>query len=538
VDVNGEMIVDAFAGAGGWEALSGVDALGIELDESACAIREAAGLRTLRGDVAALDPLDFAPCEGLIASAPCQAFSSAGKGEGRDAIEVYREAITIMAEGREINRDALDVASSDERGHLVLEPLRWALALNPRWIALEQVPPVLPLWEAMAVVLRERGYSVATSILSSERYGVPQTRQRAILIASLDRVVSMPPPTHQRYIAPRRSKVANSATALFAAPEPERIVAPEDRHLLPWVSMAQALSWIEGPSPSPSPTVTAGGGATGGVEVFASKGARERAANAVRFVNNSRENATTRAADEPAPTITAGHDHEERRWVVQTNNFTAVARDADGQRSKAGSVPYERDVDDPAPTVTGRIDTWKLRAGTNANDCSRPLDSPAPTIRYGDRLNDVSWVPEGQARNSGPGAEREPRPIDAPSYTIRAAGSGSHPSGVEWVTERPSTTVNCDPRIAEPGRHEPGESGSQYGSETVRVSIGEAAALQSFPADWPWSAAGTKTAAFRGVGNAVPPLLALHVLLAVVGPELAASFQERLAALTDRKVAA
>lgn len=36
-------------------------------------------------------------------------------------------------------------------------------------------------------------------------------------------------------------------------------------------------------------------------------------------------------------------------------------------------------------------------------------------------------------RNSGPGAARDPRPSDEPSYTIRAQGSGSHPSGVEWV---------------------------------------------------------------------------------------------------------
>src|SRR5690348_8279249 len=45
----------------------------------------------------------------------------------------------------------------------------------------------------------------------------------------------------------------------------------------------------------------------------------------------------------------------------------------------------------------------------------------------------------GQARNSGPGAARRPRPISEPSYTVRAQGSGSHPSGVEWVLRNNSS---------------------------------------------------------------------------------------------------
>ena len=74
--------VDLFAGPGGWDVGArelGLDPLGIELDDAACRVREAAGLRTLQGDVAALDPLDF-PCDLLIASPPCTAFSMAGKG--------------------------------------------------------------------------------------------------------------------------------------------------------------------------------------------------------------------------------------------------------------------------------------------------------------------------------------------------------------------------------------------------------------------------------------------------------------------------
>ena len=43
---------------------------------------KAPSLRTLQADVAALDPLDF-PCDLLIASPPCQAWSMAGRWIGR-----------------------------------------------------------------------------------------------------------------------------------------------------------------------------------------------------------------------------------------------------------------------------------------------------------------------------------------------------------------------------------------------------------------------------------------------------------------------
>jgi site-specific DNA-cytosine methylase len=153
------------------------------------------------------------------------------------------------------------------------------------------------------------------------------------------------------------------------------------------------------------------------------------------------------------------------------------------------------------------------------------------------------WPP-AQRRNSGPGAAREPRPTDqAPSYTIRAEGSGSHPSGVEWANDRPattitttrrsskgglvghsldalwpdkrpSTTVNGDPRISKPGHHDEHTSGSQQAG-AIRVTVEEAAALQSFPAGFPWQ--GTKTKRFRQVGNAIPPLLAYHILRSATG---------------------
>lgn len=62
VDVGSDCI-DLFAGPGGWDVGArdlGIDPLGVEYDDNACATRNAAGLRTLQGDVSALDPNDVA----------------------------------------------------------------------------------------------------------------------------------------------------------------------------------------------------------------------------------------------------------------------------------------------------------------------------------------------------------------------------------------------------------------------------------------------------------------------------------------------
>lgn len=291
--------LDLFAGAGGWDVGArelGLDPLGIELNEDACKTREAAGLRTLHADIAALDPMEFAPCRGLIASPPCPSFSRAGKRLGLQDLPIIYECVQRMLAGE----DPRSQAWHDERSALTLEPLRWALALRPEWIAFEQVPDVLPVWEHFAHALRTVGYMTWTGCLYAEQYGVPQTRERAFLMASRVKQPQPPAPTHQRF-----SQKHPPAESLCGT-------------VRQWVSMAEALGW--GMTERPAHTVTSGGVATGGAEPFGN-GARkaqraQRALGAWAYRSGAQRGQTVRLLGQPAPAIYFGNDSARAGWVT------------------------------------------------------------------------------------------------------------------------------------------------------------------------------------------------------------------------------
>jgi DNA (cytosine-5)-methyltransferase 1 len=222
-------IVDLFAGAGGWEEglrlLGSYDSVGIESDPVACRTAEAAGHRRLAADIATAEPSGFGGLWGLIGSPPCQAYSLAGKGLGRVDQEHVVACARDLAAGRDTRAEHTH-RCRDSRSLLTVEPLRWALALRPAWIALEQVPPVLGLWSLFAELLEGQGYRCAVGVLSAERYGVAQTRRRAFLIASRRGSVSLPAPSHRSFNFRR----------------PEQLL-DEEAGLAGWVSMAEALGW-------------------------------------------------------------------------------------------------------------------------------------------------------------------------------------------------------------------------------------------------------------------------------------------------------
>lgn len=301
------IIRDDFAGPGGWSEglriLGLRETYGIEFDRTACETARLAGHQRWQVDVTSPEvrnhPWSRRWIWLYIASPPCQPFSMAGAGAGRDAMAALIKAARLVADGDLPERAVEKVTASefvgnsalkmkrvtlDIRSVLVLEPLNVVREHRPRNVALEQVPPVLPIWEAYAEILREWGYSVWTGYVHSEQYGVPQTRKRAVLMASLDRDVSPPPPTHSRYHA--RS--------------PKRL----DDGVKRWVTMAEALTW--GMTQRPAMTVTGGGTSTGGAEVFghAARDAIKREAAAGRWIPEAPNGGDTSWSEvRPSPTI-------------------------------------------------------------------------------------------------------------------------------------------------------------------------------------------------------------------------------------------
>ena len=263
---------ELFAGPGGMSqgirlARPDLRMLGVEWDAPACQTASAAGHHRVHGDVREVRERVLQQIEHPVlyghSSPPCQGFSLSGKGAGRRDGDALLEAIAALAEQPGDRRDfdevdvqremdAFDLVAHDHRSVLTLEPLWWIAASRPRYVSLEQVPTVLPIWQAYAETLATWGYHVWTGILHAEQYGTPQTRRRAILMASLEGPVAPPAPTHSRYYPRDRARL--------------------DDGVLPWVSMAQALGW--GMDARPSMTVTGGGASTGGAEPFG-RGARD-----------------------------------------------------------------------------------------------------------------------------------------------------------------------------------------------------------------------------------------------------------------------
>jgi len=392
--------LDLFAGTGWGVACKrlGIEERGVELMAEAVATRTANGMETVYNDVwqgillsREMHEILYGAYTLLIGSPPCQTFSIAGKGAGLAALHEVLEAIRLHA--YKDPQALLEFGEKhDMRTALVLTPLAYVYRDRPKYVALEQVPTVLPVWEACAEIMREMGYSVKTAVLQAEQYGVPQTRKRAILVARLDgEEVQLPAPTHSRYYPASPTKL--------------------DPDVQKWVSMAEALGWADADP-----------------------------AQRLFCPTNLRPHAGIRTGDTPATTLAFGHDNP--RWLT----------------------PAE-------------LEDY------------RATGAPQPGVKLvQEELAALQTYPTGRGL------------VDRPSPTI--TGGGTETGGAEPIAKYHARYTSA------PGWHGP----------TDRLSTEEAGTLQTYEPPFVWC--GTKSKVFLQIGNAVPPLLAQHVLEALVEPSL------------------
>lgn len=186
-----------FTGAGGMDL--GVSQAGfrilaaIELDPHCCDTLRAVNARNgykpmiIEGDIRDIDPSDLmsrlelkpGALDLLCGGPPCQAFSQIGKQK----------------------------SLKDERGLLLFEMTRFAKALKPKAILIEQVKGLLSardargnrggVFQALLLDLERMGYAPKWKILNAADYGVPQNRERVFIVATRKpNGFEFPAPTH------------------------------------------------------------------------------------------------------------------------------------------------------------------------------------------------------------------------------------------------------------------------------------------------------------------------------------------------------
>lgn len=235
-------VVDLFSGCGGlalgFQQTGFRITHGIELMENAVkninynlGVRQGSGSTHVCGDITQMDEKELKKKIGpegciVIGGPPCQAYSLAGRAK----INSLREEGCYL---------------DDKRGYLFEDFLRFGIGLDARAIVMENVRQCtsygkLNVPERVAKILSDHHYKVRWTILNAADYGVPQIRERMILIALKgDTVPVLPKPTHS-------GKKFNGLYATtefqklmlcnhFTLPEPASDDAP------PWLTVEDAI---------------------------------------------------------------------------------------------------------------------------------------------------------------------------------------------------------------------------------------------------------------------------------------------------------
>ncbi len=168
MDWNNFTFIDLFAGIGGirlgFESVGGTCVFSSEFDEDACKTYEANFGEHPSGDITKIDAASIPDFDILLGGFPCQAFSIIGKKEG---------------------------FANETCGTLFFEIERILKEKRPKAFMLENVRNLTAhdngnTFRIIQEHLEALGYAVYAKVLNALDYGVPQKRERIIIVGFLD----------------------------------------------------------------------------------------------------------------------------------------------------------------------------------------------------------------------------------------------------------------------------------------------------------------------------------------------------------------
>ncbi|WP_374423213.1 DNA cytosine methyltransferase [Paracoccus sp. (in: a-proteobacteria)] len=459
-------VLDLFSGCGGislgFQAAGYHIAAAVEFDADAA---RSHGLNfhggedrhSIARDITATSPEDLTQALGLghassafdviVGGPPCQAFARVGRSKLREIAE-HPEAFR-----------------HDPRSRLYIEYLRYVEACAPLAVVIENVPDMLNhgghnLAAEIGEILANKGYVARYTLLNAAFYGVPQMRERMILIAIREEIaddVELPSPTHwvdlpsgyqgSRAVALKLATGGDLPTptaygsAYKAAPEAAKTLPPA-------ITTEQAISDL--------PEILA--------RELLSAGELRRGA---------------RRLDATLPYGGHNRQHDYVKMMRSWKGFEGLAHIRDHV------IRYlPRD--------------YRIFAGLKPGDQYPEAHRHALAL-FEAELNRLAATDKRPEEDSDEWKALKAKFV--PPYD-----AGKFPN--KWRKMEASTPART--LLAHLGKD--GYSHIHYDSRQARpISVREAARLQSFPDGFRF--AGTMNPAFRQIGNAVPPLLAKAVAI-------------------------
>jgi DNA (cytosine-5)-methyltransferase 1 len=329
-------VLDLFCGAGGlsygfeqagsFVTVGGLDLLRDRIETFTANHPHAYGIA---GDIRQLEPKDvlqlIGPVDVVVGGPPCQGFSS---------IRPFR-----------------NLTERDPRNSLVEHYVLMLIALRPKWFVFENVVGLVShengaKLDAIITAFSEAGYKVSWRILNAASFGVPQNRERVVIVGNRVGIeFDWPRPTHHtdyRSMAGRRAELLRSEP-LF------------DGHLEPAISLIDAIGDL--------PPVAAG--------AEESRYVPSRTTPYQQYIRDGATELTWHRATR----------HSDKMMEIIRHAGSSIASLPEGMVTSGFSSCYSRlDADRPSNTITVNF------VHPSSNRCIHPYQDRALTPREGARI--------------------------------------------------------------------------------------------------------------------------------------------------------